>query len=123
MIAPNGVAGGGKGRTGDIIVNPGRDDEKRLPTRYADYPLKAGDVFRLDTPGGGGSADPRTRDPAAVVADVNEGYVTAEAAERDYGVALVRDGRRYTIDAAGTEELRASAAKRQQFTGQLKAAV
>jgi len=27
VIAPNGAAGGGKGRTGDIIVNPGRADE------------------------------------------------------------------------------------------------
>jgi N-methylhydantoinase B len=123
VIAPNGVAGGGTGRTGDIIVNPGCDDEKRLPTRYADYPLKAGDVFRLDTPGGGGSGDPRTRDPASVVADVNEGYVTHQAAERDYGVALVRDGRRYKVDAAGTEKLRASATKREQFTEQLKAAI
>ena len=27
---------------------------ERLPTRYADYPLKAADTFNLDTPGGGG---------------------------------------------------------------------
>lgn len=106
VIAPNGVAGGGPGRTGDIIINPGREGEKRLPTRYADYPLKAGDVFRLDTPGGGGSGDPGRRDPAAVAADVNEGYVSPEAAERDYRVALVRDGPRYQVDALGTAKLR-----------------
>jgi N-methylhydantoinase B len=122
VIAPNGVSGGGTGRTGDIIINPGGEAEKRLPTRYADYPLKAGDIFRLDTPGGGGSGDPRRRDPAAIAADVNEGYVTPQAAERDYGVALVRDGRRYKIDVAATEKLRASAAKTEQFTQQLKAA-
>ncbi len=109
VIAPNGVAGGGDGRTGDIVVNAGREGEKRLPTRYADYPLKAGDVFCLDTPGGGGSGDPHARDPGAVVTDVNEGYVSPEAAERDYGVALVRDGRRYQLDAAGTNRLRAAA--------------
>src|SRR5882757_8975736 len=86
VIAPNGVAGGGKGGTGDIIVNAGREGEKRLPTRYADYPLQAGDVFRLDTPGGGGSGNAFKRDPAAVVADVNEGYVSREAAKRDFGV-------------------------------------
>jgi N-methylhydantoinase B len=108
VIAPNGVAGGGKGRTGDIIVNLGRNDEKRLPTRYADYPLKAGDSFRLDTPGGGGSGNAYRRDPAAVVADVNEGYVSVEAARRDYCVALVRDGRRYQLDSTGTAALRQS---------------
>jgi N-methylhydantoinase B len=80
-------------------------------------------VFRLDTPGGGGSGYPLKRDPATVVADVNEGYVTPQAAERDYGVALTRDGRRYKLDAAGTEKLRASATKREQFTEHLKAAV
>jgi N-methylhydantoinase B len=106
VIAPNGVAGGGKGRTGDIIVNAGRVDEKRLPTRYADYPLKAGDVFCLDTPGGGGSGDPLARDPQRVVADVNEGYVSLEAAGRDYGIALRRNGKRYELDAAATARLR-----------------
>ena len=108
VIAPNGAAGGGKGRTGDIIVNPGREDEKRLPTRYADYPLKKGDGFRLDTPGGGGLGDPLTRDPEAVAADVREGYVSREAAERDYGVALRIDGRSISVDAAKTQDLRAA---------------
>ena len=108
VIAPNGAAGGGKGRTGDIIVNPGRADEKRLPTRYADYPLKKGDGFRLDTPGGGGLGDPLTRDPEAVAADVREGYVSREAAERDYGVALRIDGRAISVDAAKTQDLRAA---------------
>src|SRR5215213_9706600 len=111
VIAPNGVAGGQPGRTGDIIINPDREGEKRLPTRYADYPLKAGDIFRLDTPGGGGSGDPGERDPAAVVADVNEGYVSPEAAESAYGVVLTRHGRRYELDAAATARMRRAAAK------------
>ena len=54
IIPPNGCAGGSVGRTGDIWINPETGEAKRLPTRYADYPLKAGDMFRLDTPGGGG---------------------------------------------------------------------
>ena len=33
-------AGGGTGRPGDIWINPGSDQAKRLPTRYADYPLQ-----------------------------------------------------------------------------------
>jgi N-methylhydantoinase B len=85
-IPPIGCAGGKPGRTGDIWINPDTADAKRLPTRYADYPLKAGDIFRLDTPGGGGYGDPRARDPERVLADVREGYVSPEAAERDYGV-------------------------------------
>ena len=67
VIAPEGAAKGGKGRTGDIVVNPGKEGEKRLPTRYADYPLKGGDTFCLDTPGGGGFGDSFARDPELVV--------------------------------------------------------
>ena len=108
VIAPNGAAGGGKGRTGDIVVNPGRADEKRLPTRYADYPLKGEDTFCLDTPGGGGLGDAYQRDPQLVLRDVNEGYVSEEAARRDYAVALTRQGRKYQLDEAGTAALRTS---------------
>jgi N-methylhydantoinase B len=107
IIAPNGAAGGGTGRTGDIVVNPGREDEKRLPTRYADYPLKAADTFNLDTPGGGGLGQALERDPQRVADDVNEGYVTLEAATNSYGVSLVRAGRKFEVEPAGTEQLRA----------------
>jgi N-methylhydantoinase B len=107
IIAPNGAAGGGTGRTGDIVVNPGREDEKRLPTRYADYPLKAADTFNLDTPGGGGLGQALERDPQRVADDVNEGYVTQEAATTSYGVALVRTGRKFEVEPAETTQLRA----------------
>ncbi|HEY2532327.1 MAG TPA: hydantoinase B/oxoprolinase family protein [Xanthobacteraceae bacterium] len=105
VIPPNGVAGGGAGRTGDIWINPQSDQAKRLPTRYADYPLKEGDIFRLDSPGGGGYGDPRTRQVEHVLADLREGYVSAEAAERDYGVVLMAD--KQTLDAAATARRRA----------------
>ena len=87
-IPPHGSHGGRAGRTGDIWINPESAAAKRLPTRYADYPLKEGDRFRLDTPGGGGFGDPLARDPAQVLADVAQGYVSTEAAERDYGVVI-----------------------------------
>ena len=88
VIPPHGCAGGHDGRTGDISINPDGAAAQRLPTRYADYPLRAGDMFRLDTPGGGGYGDPRERAPEQVLADVAEGYITPAAAEREYGVAV-----------------------------------
>ncbi len=102
VIAPNGAAGGSKGRTGDILINPGQSDEKRLPTRYADYPLKAGDHFQLDTPGGGGLGNPFERDPERVLKDVMEGYLSIAAAERDYGVIVSGE----SIDQQATRNLR-----------------
>jgi N-methylhydantoinase B/oxoprolinase/acetone carboxylase alpha subunit len=41
----------------------------------------------LETPGGGGLGNPAERDPAALDRDVRFGYVSAEAAARDYGIA------------------------------------
>jgi N-methylhydantoinase B/acetone carboxylase, alpha subunit len=105
-IPPHGVNGGKDGRTGDIWINPGKDNAKRLPTRYADYPLKESDVFRLDTPGGGGFGDPLARDPKHVLADVTQGYVSVEAAERDYGVVVDTSGR--AVDEQATAKRRAA---------------
>jgi N-methylhydantoinase B len=106
VVPPNGFAGGRPGRTGDILINPGREDEKRLPTRYADYPLKNGDVFRLDTPGGGGYGDALSRDPQRVLADVRGGMVSPEAAERQYGVVIDRNSG--AIDEAATWQRRSA---------------
>jgi N-methylhydantoinase B len=105
-IPPHGSHGGKTGRTGDIWINPDSAAAKRLPTRYADYPLKEGDVFRLDTPGGGGFGDPLARDPAQVLADVAQGYVSMQAAERDYGVVIDKAGR--AVDEAATARRRAA---------------
>ena len=107
VIPPNGMAGGGAGAPGDIWMNPETDKAKRLPTRYADYPLKEGDIFRLDTPGGGGYGDAYARPPDLVLADVREGFVSAEAAARDYGVVLTGDGS--AVDEAATAQKRRSA--------------
>jgi N-methylhydantoinase B len=104
VVPPNGFAGGRPGRTGDIWINPGRENAKRLPSRYADHPLKDGDVFCLDTPGGGGYGDPLTRDPALVLADVREGMVSRDAAEKAYGVVL--DAALTAIDEAATAKRR-----------------
>jgi len=107
LIPPNGCAGGGNGRPGDLWINPDTRAAKRLPTRYADYPLRAGDIFRLDTPGGGGHGDPLARDVERVLADVREGLVSRQAAERDYGVVLERAGRSWVIDRTATQARRA----------------
>jgi N-methylhydantoinase B len=106
VIAPEGAADGGKGRTGDIIVNPDTESAKQLPTRYADYPLKGGDRFQLETPGGGGFANGYTRDPALVLRDLREGYVTLQGAKRDYGVVASRAGDDFIIDETATKQAR-----------------
>src|SRR5204863_4403966 len=108
IIPPNGCAGGKTGRPGDIWINADTAAAKCLPTRYADYPLKTGDVFRLDTPGGGGYGEALAREAGRVLVDVREGYVAPAAAERDYGVVLKREGDAWTVDDAATAARRAT---------------
>jgi N-methylhydantoinase B len=106
VIPPNGCAGGHDGRPGDIVINPGSAAARRLPTRYADYPLRSGDVFQLDTPGGGGYGNPFAREPERVLADVREGYITARAAAEDYGVVVGEAENGSAIDLAATARRR-----------------
>jgi N-methylhydantoinase B len=106
VIPPHGCTGGRDGRAGDIVINPDSESAKHLPTRYADYPLRRDDVFRLDTPGGGGFGDPFEREPERVLADVREGYVSREAAEKDYGVVVAETEHAFVVDAAATARKR-----------------
>jgi N-methylhydantoinase B len=41
----------------------------------------------LALPGGAGYGDPRERDPALVLRDLERGYISPEAAMREYGVS------------------------------------
>jgi N-methylhydantoinase B len=66
--------------------------------------LEAGDVYVIDSGGGGGFGDPLDRPADKVAGDVRLGYVSAESARQDYGVVL--DGSQQ-VDKQATEELRA----------------
>jgi N-methylhydantoinase B len=65
-------------------------------------PMTGEDVVALSWQGGGGFGDPLARDPEAVWADVEAGYVSPEAAESIYGVVLAAGG----PDLAATEQRR-----------------
>ena len=65
--------------------------------------IPTGDRLIIEMPGGGGYGEAATRDPAHVAEDVRLGLVSAEAAKRDYGVAVGEDG---VVDEAVTEKLR-----------------
>jgi N-methylhydantoinase B len=69
-----------------MIFKEGR--EPVVMGKTARFHLKKGDVARLITATGGGYGDPRQRPVEAVQADVRNGYITLEQAERDYGVVL-----------------------------------
>jgi N-methylhydantoinase B len=63
----------------------------------ARFDLEPGESFHHLAGGGGGFGDPLEREPERVVDDVLDGYVSAEAAARDYGVIVASDGS-WTLD-------------------------
>jgi N-methylhydantoinase B len=63
----------------------GADGTERPMPSSGRFELKAGEGFYLDKAGGGGYGEPRQRERAAITRDIAEGYVTPEAAARDYG--------------------------------------
>jgi N-methylhydantoinase B len=65
-----------------------------------------GDVIEFYSAGGGGCGPPFERDPEAVAADVENGYVSIERAAADYGVVV--DPRTFAVDAEATRKLRSS---------------
>jgi N-methylhydantoinase B len=88
LIEPWGSQLGLAGGKGACIVNPGSDDEKRLPSRFGDHRLRNGDLLRIERPGGGGLESPLDRPAEQVVEDVRQGYVSSEKAASDYGVMV-----------------------------------
>jgi len=105
-----GLVGGSMGAAGELLVSNGlRPNPKAL------VDLNAADVVYVNLPGGGGYGSPFQRDPEKVRWDVVEGYITPEAAEKNYGVsvrytgkpdALVKLPGDWVIDEARTAELR-----------------
>ncbi len=106
-----GVANGMAGRSGRVLINPGRPDERELKPLSDGNILKKGDVVRISTSGGGGWGSPVERPATQVRDDVLDGFVSPESARDDYGVVLSEDP--IEIDEAAT------AAQRRQL-GRLK---
>ncbi|HTC11566.1 MAG TPA: hydantoinase B/oxoprolinase family protein [Acetobacteraceae bacterium] len=73
--------GGGPGAKGRLSLKSG---EELGPKGLRVVP--AGERLVIEMPGGGGMGTPAERDPARVKRDVQLGYVSAEAAKREYGV-------------------------------------
>ena len=61
-----------------------RDREYATPSSGR-YEMQAGERFLLQSAGGGGCGDPRRRDRAVLARDMAEGYLSADAAKKDYG--------------------------------------
>ena len=110
-FSPIGIKGGKAGTPGGSIKNPGDPNEENVFFSRDAVPVKAGELIRLVTPGGGGWGDPLERPVDAVRLDVLRKLVSLESAKSDYGVVL--NGGDLIIDHKKTKTLREKiAAKR-----------
>jgi len=85
--AARGRAGGHSGALGRVRLGSGAEMRgKGL------QPIPADDRLVLELPGGAGYGDPHQRPAELVARDVLDGLVSPEAARRDYGVTVGKDG-------------------------------
>ncbi|MCJ2073364.1 hydantoinase B/oxoprolinase family protein [Methylobacterium sp. J-030] len=108
LFNPWGREGGAGGTLGATFVVD-RDGRERPIPKIDVLKLAPGETVRIVSPGGGGYGDALDRDPAAVLRDVQDGFVTAEDARTDYGVVLRGDA----VDAAASQALRAAEGRRE----------
>jgi N-methylhydantoinase B len=105
-LAPWGLFGGGSAQVGYATVTQPGTNETRKMFKGTAVPLAAGAIVEFYSAGGGGRWPAWERPIARVVEDVRQGYVTADGARRDYGVAI--DGATLAVDEAETARLRAA---------------
>lgn len=78
-----GLYGGKPGTLGSTLINPG--PEERILESKASTTLAKGDVVSFRCSGSGGFGPPRERPRELVARDLAEGYISRDAAIRDYG--------------------------------------
>ena len=80
----------------------------RSPSKFDNVRLVEGDISIFGTGGGGGYGDPLGRDYERVRADVENGAISVEGAEKDYGTVIGNDGR---VDVDASEVIREGTSK------------
>jgi N-methylhydantoinase B len=98
-VPAEGYEGGSQGALGAIVISDGRALQDK-----SQVGLSPDERFTLQLPGGGGYYDPYTRNVAAVLDDVLDGFVSVAAARSDYGVVI--DPVTRTLDEHATVALR-----------------
>jgi N-methylhydantoinase B len=107
LLNTYGVNGGGPGATYGISIIQDDGSEQEIAGMSDNVPAAAGAVVHIRTTGGGGWGDPLEREADLVCYDVRCGLVSEAAAREQYGVVLIGDDRRPTVDLQATVNHRA----------------
>ncbi|RIQ14537.1 hydantoinase B/oxoprolinase family protein [Jiangella rhizosphaerae] len=102
-----GVRGGRAGRPFSVTIDPGGPHEREVDALADAEPVRAGEVIRIRTTGGGGWGDPLDRPVDEVLRDVRSRKVSVDGARDDYGVVVLGPVDDPVADEAATAALRA----------------
>ncbi|HSF03270.1 MAG TPA: hydantoinase B/oxoprolinase family protein, partial [Solirubrobacterales bacterium] len=103
--SPWGLEGGGPGARAHAYIVRADGTREELPSKKM-IVLHPGDQLWEYIAGGAGYGDPLDRDPAAVLADLRDGKISAASMDTDYGVVLTPD--RTAVEEVKTKERRAA---------------
>jgi N-methylhydantoinase B len=95
-----GVRGGRAGKPFSVTIDPGAPADGE--------PVRAGEVIRIRTTGGGGWGDPLDRPYREVLQDVQWHKVSIQGAADDYGAVVTGAVDAATVDVAASDAMRAS---------------
>jgi N-methylhydantoinase B len=90
---PWGVQGGKEAKPGRFMLTKAGATAEQSVEKENAYKLEPGDLVSVETGGGGGYGAPAERPLELIQRDLDGGYVTRAAAERDYGVRIDADGK------------------------------
>src|SRR4051794_39935652 len=108
VLACWGVRGGRAGRPFHVVIDPGGPGERAVDALADAEPVRAGEVIRIRTTGGGGWGDPLDRPYDEVLRDLRWGKISLEGASRDYGVVVSGTPDRPVLEPTASEALRAA---------------
>jgi N-methylhydantoinase B len=101
-----GVRGGLASRPFQVTLDPDGPNEREADALADAEPVRAGEIIRIRTTGGGGWGDPLDRETERVLADVRDGKVSVDGARDDYGVVVTGSDDQLHVEEAGTAALR-----------------
>ena len=107
---PKGLFGGSDGTPSQLVWTKADGEVVQLPSKLPYHPFAKGDRITAIRACGGAYGNPLERDPADVLDDVLDEYITRDKALADYGVVITD---RFEVDAQATgRERQARAARR-----------
>ena len=107
---PKGLFGGSDGTPSQLVWTKADGEVVQLPSKLPYHPFAKGDRITAIRACGGAYGNPLERDPADVLDDVIDEYITRDKALADYGVVITD---RFEVDTQATgRERQARAARR-----------